>query len=835
MVVLESDKWSSTLFQSLTETELTQTTEKIEELYKSASKPADLLQLIDTIDTNLNIIDKQVDSFVKLKSKRHQKDINTIELNRANKFSNTIDNSNHLTSIFQSANQLGNSLTIKIRSLDHEIKNVNKTLSFVTDIQSLRNNIDQANYAIEHQNWELAAQCIRTVTQLDPDLVNGQFASVVIPSSDIPELPSDTINKWIKQLTEIFKQKFTEAAAEKNVGELTKYFQLFPLISQEEVGLICYSKFICQIIIETLKQLISSVPANDAKLGIYSTVTVQLFESISMMLSQHAPLIKKYYSETYPNAIVFVIGKIQGEIDSQIGIIGDTLFDNRRINKLLQDIRLYNYPILTRRYQQMQGIEIADMNYVDELVSVVQVGDIVHEFANIFHHWSLYCKFIAIKYLNDQNDEIEMPKLIIDSHFTKKMHDKYLPAFENLYTFYFRRSLEKAISIEELPSLDSYLHIKAGTSANDIPCSSVIEDITLILNNSLHDVIDSSIISTVKKFISTSYQVIQQDLINGFFIKSLNENTPRYNQSLALISPEIENLRSPNVSRSATPEPSSLGFLKGAASSALGNVVTSTTTATSNNPKMVKFAIYLNSVALGQEYFNKVFDNLIKDENYLRNTFPFGKDHEIVKLILSNDFIDPFNQATTKIVSDSLLNLYNQSFRAKIFAMINDFIPDAVDSNYVVYSLNEQESNEACIRLTNSWQSLIKPYQRIFHKTLTAKLLRLLIVNISNIIEKKLNSVLQKYKINELGSIKLERDLSYLINEVCEDNYHLREKFVRLTQIVLLVGMDDEEYEESIKHMNQNKQETDGDFDETLGINWVLTPLERKKIRSYRV
>jgi hypothetical protein len=833
---MESDKWSLTLFQALEEAEITQTREKVWELYKNATKPADLLHLVDTIDAHLNTIDKQVETFVKLVSNRHQKDINSIELNRANKFSTTIENSNHLTTIFQSANRLGSSLTIKIKSLDHEIKNVSKTLDFVVDIQSLKNNIDQGNYAIHHKNWELAAQCIHKITQLDSELVNGQFASVVIPSSEIPKLPADIIDEWIKQLTQVFKEKFNEAASLKNVEELTKYFQLFPLISQEETGLICYSKFICQIIIETQKQLISSIPINDAKPGLYSSVAVQLFENISIMLSQHAPLIKKYYCQSYPTAIEFVIGKIQGEIDSLIGIIGDTLFDNRRINKLIQDIRLYNYPILTKRYQQLQGAEVSTVNYVDELVSVVQVGDIVHEFATIFHHWSLYCKFITIKYLSNKSDTTQLPTLIINSQFTKKIHDKYLPAFENLYTFYFRRSLEKAISIEELPSLDSYLHTKATNPTNDIPCSSVIEDITLILNNSLRDVIDSSITSTVKKFISGSYQVIQQDLINGFFIKSLNENTPRYNQSLSLISPEADNLRSPSVSRSATPEPSSLGFLKGAASSALGNVVTSSTVATSNNPKLVKFAIYLNSVAIGQEYFNKVFDKLLKDDKYLRNTFPFGKDHEIVKLILSNDFIDPFNQATTKIMSDSLLNLYNQSFRAKILALINDFIPDSVDSNYVVFSLNDQESNEIYVRFTSGWQALIKPYQRTFHKTLTRKLLRLLVVNISNIIEKKLNSVLQKYKISELGSIKLERDLSYLINEVCEDNYHLREKFVRLTQIVLLVGMDDEEYEESIKHVNQNKQEnTNDEFDETLGINWVLTPLERKKIRSFRV
>ena len=837
MKTTENEKRQRALFHSLTKEELNNTTQSIIDSYNSASNVQDLSNLISMIDSSLGTIDQQVENFRKVKSKQHQHDINSIELNRATKFSSTIENSNQMLSIFESANDLGNSLTTKIKSLDQEIGNVKSTLNFVSDIQLLKNNINQASYAIESKNYELAAKCISKISKLDPDLINGKFASVVIPSTDIPELPARTIEKWVDSLTDIFKKNFEVAANDKNVEELTKYFQLFPLIGKEEVGLICYSKFICKIIVETLKQLLSSVPAHEPRQGIYSNVTIQLFENISMMISQHNPLIKRYYGESYPNATSFVISKIQGEIDSQIGIIGDTLYDNRRIDKMLQDIRLYSYPILTRRFQQLQGAEVADIDYVDELVSVVQVGDIVNELATIFHHWSLYSKFIAIKYFSDSKEELELPKLIVDSQFTKKIRDKYIPSFETLIAFYFRRSLEKAISIEEKPSLDSYLLIKNPVKMTETPCSSVIEDVTLILNNTLRNVLECSIPSTVKKFISSSYQVIQQDLINGFFIKSLNENTPRYNQSLSLISPEEDSQKNQASSRSATPEPSNLGFLRGA-STALGNVVQSTVTSTvvtSNNIKVVNFTIYLNSVAIGQEYFSKIFDNILNTDNYFKSLFPFGKDQEIVKLILQDDFLEPFNQATNKIISDSLLNLYNQSFRSKVSLMINEFFPESSESNYVIYNLNEQESTETYIKLSNNWKSLIQPYERTFHKSLMSKLLRLLVINVSNIIEKKLMNVLKKFKINELGAIKLERDLSHLINEVCQDNYHLREKFVRVTQIVLLVGMDDEEYDESVQHINQNKTDDsagdENEFDETLGINWILTPQERKEIR----
>ena len=125
------------------------------------------------------------------------------------------------------------------------------------------------------------------------ELISGKYASVVIPSTELPELPTVAIANWIDKLTQVFKEKFTEAAKAKNVEQLTKFFQLFPLINQEEIGLNCYSKFICEIINETSKSLTAGLEnAHDLKPAIFSNVVMQLFENISMMLSQHGPLIK---------------------------------------------------------------------------------------------------------------------------------------------------------------------------------------------------------------------------------------------------------------------------------------------------------------------------------------------------------------------------------------------------------------------------------------------------------------------------------------------------------------------------------------------------------------
>lgn len=824
--------------------------------FTAATSTGDLTKLVDQINENSHALDSELSRFVALAAKKHTQQISAVELSRA-KLSGAIANSSDLTTVFTSANDLGHSLTSKIKALDQEIGNVNSTLEFVTDVQTLKNTINQIQYAIDKHNWESAAQGIHTIRhKLLPNLVDGKFASVVIPSSDIPELPTPTIDRWIEELKDQFQQLFNDAAKRRSVPEISKYFQLFPLIDQEEIGLNCYSKFICSIITDTSRSLVNSASQGESagKPGIYASVTTSLFESVSMMLSQHTPLINKHYGESYPNAIAYVVQKIQREIDSQIGLIADTFYDTNRIDKVIQDIRLHTFSALKRNVANDQD-DAANNEVLDtDLVSIVEVGDLIHEFSAILHHWSLYCKFVVTKYFNhagehsgkDQGDEgLKLPTLLANSHFNKKIQSRYLPAFESLYTFYFRRSLEKAIAIEEVPSLEPYLfQTKESKSPEQAPVSSVIEDVTLVFNNTLRNVLDSSQPSTVKKFVTECFKVIQSDLLNGFIMRALQDNQPRYNTMLTLKAPTTMNgilsgSGSPAASRTGTPAPESVGgFFKGA-SSALGNVVGTGSAMVSgatpgvvhNNPKLLNYVIYLNTVASGQEFFVQIINNLTKrNPTYVRSNFPFGIDEEKIKHIIKVELQEPFVNATSNIIKHSLLNFYNVSLKTKVSSMVFECFPETNETNYIVYSSAALNDPSTILKFKQSWDAVIQPYRQTFHKTLVYdKLLRLLVVNIASMVENKLMTVLKKFKINELGALKLDKDLSFVINEVCEDDYELREKFVRVTQLVLLVGMDNEEYELSSYKGSESNGGEEG------GINWVLTPLERKQIRRFRI
>lgn len=826
----------------------------IEARFEEVTNKKDMMQLLRDIDHEMIALEKNMWKYSTLELKKKQNEISNIEFNRT-KLSSAISASGQLTTLYSNANDLGHSLTYKIKSLDNEILNVSKTFEFVENVHLLKNNINQASYAIDRKDWQLAAKCIHTIkTKLPSDLVNGRFASVVVPSTDIPDLPEVAVDKWVEQLTDVFKQKFDEASSRKDLAELTKYFELFPLIQQEEVGLNCYSKFIRQIISETLRLLISSLSKSGvSRPGIYSDISMQLFESISVMLSQHEPFIQKNYSSTFDNAMYYVVTKVEYEVDSQIGLIGDTFYDTKKIEEMINYIKSTKGSQIDEQREYYNGSS-ENNTEVPEQVSIIEVGDIIGELSSILHNWMLYCRFIASKYChvagNEANGALEFPDLIKESNFFEKRSQKYLPAFDTLVDYYLLNSLKKAISIEELPSIEDYLTLSHVSSSPEVPpASSVIEDTTLVLNTVFTNVINTGDIFTIKIQIEHIFNIINHELINAFFAQSITQNLPRYNSGLYLVTQASESTSagyaSPGISRSATPVPDSttgtMGFLKGA-SSALGTVVggtgfigSSNITSLppgSQNTKMLNFILYLNTIAIGQEYFKKLIEAFEKNDlEYLKTLVPFNKDYEKVSGALHASFLDPFNTSTDKIIQESLLSLYNQCIKNKLVTLINDLFPEYDDSNYLIYSSDALDDTASSTKFSNSWQSMMRPYRQTLHKSLVfTKFLRLVIINLANLMERKIWSILKNFKLNELGSLKLEKDMSNFINEICEDNYGLRDRFIRVTQIVLLLGMDDDEYDMSIE-----TKELGEESDDSLGINWVLTPSERQQARASRV
>jgi conserved oligomeric Golgi complex subunit 4 len=104
-------------------------------------------------------------------------------------------------------------------------------------------------------------------------------------------------------------------------------------------------------------------------------------------------------------------------------------------------------------------------------------------------------------------------------------------------------------------------------------------------------------------------------------------------------------------------------------------------------------------------------------------------------------------------------------------------------------------------------------YSSILSTSNYNRLINLMAGSLSRNLEKWVWSL--EDKVNELGAIALDRDISRIVGIVSEGRYKLREKFVRVAQIVMIIGFEDIQDEE--------------------GIEWSLNEEERDRARKIRV
>ncbi|ODV94953.1 hypothetical protein PACTADRAFT_50792 [Pachysolen tannophilus NRRL Y-2460] len=859
-----------------------------------------LNKLVNQIDLELDDLNNYInDKYLLNKRILIQKSINSLEMNRVNLSLNSLSFSNKLSDKFNNANDLSYKLTRKVKLLDKEKEKVNRTLNYLSNVIFLKKQIMEADSFIESKNWLEASTRIHNIlTTLPQSLLNDKYVSFIVPTQDLPELPSITVSKWVEELTVFFKEEFEKAADLKDVSKLTYYFQLFPLLLQNDIGLNCYSKFICKLINEQSKNLLMNL-SKELKLkpGFYSLTLLKIFEIISSIINQHSNIIIRYYGL---NSMCDIMTKIQKECDLQCGLIFDTFWDLKNINNVLNDIKNYDFPILINYILQNSSGYLDNSNednddgnskaiYIDSKISIVEVNELCSELSSILKNWKMYCNFFRIKwneYKNLKNSNI-IPEPVEESSFLVKINTKIQPIYDKLSTFYLRRSIEKSCELELIPDLSSYLTVKSDNddsySPESPPISSVIEDIIIVLNNMLGKTIETGNESIIKNMITNSRRILENDLLNVIANK-LRTIQPRTNVELVIpvikpipstINSSARNSgefnREQSLSpRSGTPNPSNYGsFFMRNATNALNSAINFNKDEDLKN--LEHFLIFLNSVDSLKTYLDRIIENLkLKLKN--DKLFLYYDDNNTVKDIYENsltkklsNIIENFNNIIDakieNILNENIKVLYNQVFNTKLIKLTNDF--------FKILEIENDNNNEVLIRFLKNFRSLILPYWKVLSNSIFMNLMNLLTINLSKLFEKKfLNPT---YPINNnknltyLNILNLEKNFSVIINDISKINYKLRNNFIKLTQIIMVLSLDDDEEselflnDEEVNDGSNNKvvgtagrnkvgipngsntggnngnESDEEDDDDSLEIKWVLTPAERRKVRSLRI
>ncbi|AET38329.1 Golgi transport complex subunit COG4 Ecym_2616 [Eremothecium cymbalariae DBVPG len=778
--------------------------------------------------------EQRLEEFIKESHEKHNEDIRKVELKKTNLTSALTNFHTALEHISISSNK-SLELSKRIRTVENERNKVQITLKFIEDCRLLKSNISVIQNALEDKNYHLAADAIQEIRGLPPQVIRSEFANRVVPSSEIPDPPAQLLDDWTIKLSKIFHEQFLHASRVQNMELLTSYFQLFPKIGNSEMGLDIYSKHVCNILAEQSRKIMMG--QIDKPHMFFSQALLHLFKTVSTIINDHSKIITKSYGA---QNMVYVMDKIQKEADLQAGLIWDTFMDTRRMDKLLDGIKIWDESRgqwnKQQHFQQGSGHYSAEQ---DLPCTLNELSLLVSEYSAILQNWSMYCRFFALmwnEFSEKQVESLEIPDILSTGKFNEKVINS-LGQFEILVKHHLYRSFSKAVELEELPSLNNYLENTEykHEDLSSYPISSILEDLVLFLRTNLIATVNTGQTTLLSHFLGNLMGFIQSEYLIKVLQTRLKSIQQRLNSSLTLKKYIPPSEQTPVVSRSASPKPqvqdtgsklSQFGFtFKSAATNTFTNLQSNLQSVYTDEDSILKLhhcLIYINTLSLGDIFFERLLiKEILQDQpKLLSNNFPFKDDSKRMADALSS-LCKNIQTQNGKLLRWSLNQLFENLLQGRLKKMMSPLFSNGNDEEYIC-TAHDFENLSKLHQFVVQWKTLLRPFQNVLHKATYTNLLTIMVDWLCQLIEDRIWQI----RCNELGALKLDRELSIFITTLCEQQYFLREKFTRLTQIILILGFDDDDIDITTQDIK----------DETLSsINWVLSSQERINARSLRM
>jgi len=339
------------------------------------------------------------------------RDLGRLDLLRAQIGSQAVATRSISNGILANAATTASRISGAVKRLDLEQSRVRSTLDVVEQVAELRACVLGVIGSMgAPQDWETAAGYLNRASKIPREIVNGAFAEEIVPTAEVPDPPSVTLENAAESLRSLFLREFETAAKEGNGGKVTRFFKLFPLIGKPEVGLDVYGCYVCQgVAFRARANLNAGTGGNQRKEGFfYANALTKLFEHIAQIVEHHGGLVERHYGT---GRMIKVIERLQLEADVQGGIVLDTWSDERNIDRRLTDIKSYAFTFLVQSFLPAAPVRsgtprtgspatkgLTDSQVRDDdSVDMKEVDGFLSEIAVMLGRWSLYSSFISAK------------------------------------------------------------------------------------------------------------------------------------------------------------------------------------------------------------------------------------------------------------------------------------------------------------------------------------------------------------------------------------------------------------------------------------------------------
>lgn len=783
----------------------------------------------------------QLEKFIQDSQFKHNKSVRRLELQRTD-LTSTLAHYHTALSAVGDSHTVAKRVHAEISTADSERRLVDTTLRFVQQVRSLKTHVAVVHEALNNnKDYVTAAKCIEQVRQLDPHVIHSQFAKRVVPSGDIPEEPAVLLDQWCAQCTAVFRDRFLEAAARQDVEQLTLTFQMFPLVGQGPLGLDLYSKYVCDIIASQSRKIMTG---EHRRPGVFAQALLHLCKIVSTVINNHYQIIASCYGSQH---MVHVMEKVEKEVDLQAGLVLDVFTETRKLQKVVYGVEATRQQgsavqrtALSRTQEQHNDTDndnkgnghdnSNDIDDVNEPLTIADLSSLVTEFSQLLQNWSMYSLFFSVRWYefrNEQMSPLQPPEPIANGQLAVKLREeKFLSHFQMLVVHYLQLSFRKSLSLEELPELEDLIVSKSvkHDDLSTLPISSVLDDLSVLIKKALILTVNTGQTQVLLHFLDDLAKFYQNEFLVRFMQNKFKDLHARLGSTLFL-----KKIDTPAQGLAEKPAPtklSQLGFnFRGAAASALTNIQSNLQAVVSDNESVMclrHYLIYVNTLYLNVRFVHRLLSVEILEENphLLHDNFPFGDDSEkLAKRITACEEL--VIRQNSKLQKWSVKILFESVFVSKIRALTNPVLTNGNENNYISNADNFEDLTNVN-EFASKWRTTMGPFQNVFCPEAYAQLLSLIIDSVVSTLEQRIWSL----QVNELGATKLDRELSLLISTICSTNYTLRERFTKLTQLVLILGFDDDDFDVN-----------SGDIKEEIesGMNWVISPQERIKIRDLKV
>lgn len=341
--------------------------------------------------------------------------------------------------------------------------------------------------------------------------------------------------------------------------------------------------------------------------------------------------------------------------------------------------------------------------------------------------------------------------------------------FNAMTTFFFRRSVEKAFQLDESPSgltLNPHRPLKA-----DPPhITSAVDDIMYIVNKVIQQSLATSQEAVVTNVVPTLSRVLGSDFIGMTQRKMRDECYPR--------------------------------------APVQGGLPTEQTT--------ISFLVQINNLDLGVDYIRRIVQNntgskpdttTTEATSHLLTIFASPSTAKKVHQTLQT-LSAAFESKVTDLLTDGIQVIFNNTIKPRLRPILADAFRDieyAPNTNTLESdNPNSTFDNKELVkpRFTSLWNDLLTPFARILTPSAFDRVLGVTIAYLARLLEKRLWSY--GARINALGAARLERDVAGLVGAAVDvgyvagapGRYKYRESFARCVQMTLVMGMDEDEWDE---------------------------------------